>query len=77
MSTRKEREMSVTVSPQACMSAYKSECVFSPLWVSTHVHCFVFHLGLVTWKISSKGQWDAEEDSPEEADGSISSHENR
>ena len=30
------------------------QCAFSPLCVSTHVHCFVFHLGLVTWKISSK-----------------------
>lgn len=37
------------------------------------MHCFVFHLGLATWKISSKGESDAEEDSPEEADGSISS----
>lgn len=70
--------MCVTVRLQASMSVRKhKECVLSLLRVSTHVHCFVFHLGLVTWKISSKGQRDAEEESQEEADGSISSHKNR
>lgn len=55
-----------------------SGIVHASLW-GTHAraHCFVFHLGSVTWKISSKGQREAEEDWPEEADGSISGRENR
>lgn len=52
--------------------------VQASLW-GTHAraHCFVFHLGSVTWKISTKGQREAAENSPEGADGSISGRENR
>lgn len=50
-----------------------SRLVRASLWgTRARARCFVFHLGSVTWKISSKGRREAEEDSPEEADGSIS-----
>lgn len=51
-------------------------CALSPMRAGARARCFVFHIGEVTWKISSKGQRDAE-DSQEEADGSIPSHKNR
>lgn len=52
--------------------------VHAGLWALMRMHVvFLFHLGSLTWKISSKGRREAEEDSPEEADGSISGHKNR
>lgn len=43
-----------------------------PETVHAGARCFVFHLGSLTWKISSRGRREAGEDSPEEAGGSIS-----